>query len=362
MPGRGPYQKTSTVIRQRVLSAWENGEDPYAVGIANGMKRRTICDLINRGTPELKQRGGKTPVKITEVMKRFLEGVIEEAPDKTLEEMSGELEQRFHVHVTAQAIGHVLDGLAYSVKKMRVEPQTMNNIENKQKRFNFCQSLVATINQGCRIIWMDETNFNIHCSRSNGRAKRGARAIVRGTTSKGPNIHIIGAMTATEILKFKTKRGAFKGPDFALWIKELLATIAPIPTRVVIVCDNAPVHSKAEDALTAAMTQQYGAHPPFQCEILRLAPYSPMLNAIESLWSTVKTRAKALLRVRRGEVLAGPPLNTTIISHRLTILEECVTQAMQEARQQRDNLAAYVQHLNPAIIRGLNLQDMLLGQ
>ncbi len=46
-------------------------------------------------------------------MKRFLKGVIEEAPDTTLEKMSGKLEQLFDVDVTAQAIGRVLNRLAY---------------------------------------------------------------------------------------------------------------------------------------------------------------------------------------------------------------------------------------------------------
>jgi transposase len=55
---------------------------------------------------------------------------------------------------------------------------------------------------------------------------------------------------------------------------------------LVIVCDNAPCHSRLE-AVTNGTT----------VTLLRLGPYSPMLNPIEAIWSKVKCYTKTHLRV-----------------------------------------------------------------
>lgn len=55
---------------------------------------------------------------------------------------------------------------------------------------------------------------------------------------------------------------------------------------LVVVCDNAPCHSSLEVAVAGT-----GA------TLLRLAPYSPMLNAIETIWSKIKQNVKTHLRV-----------------------------------------------------------------
>lgn len=362
MPQRGSYAKISFEIRQRILDAWERGDDPYAVGSANGVKRRTICDLLARGTAEVKPRGGAKGTKITPAMKTFLQDVVGKAPDSTLQELADGLEHQFHVQVTPQAVGRVLDGISYTVKQLRSEPDAMNSEEVKEKRFQYSQALLERHLGGCRFYCMDETNMNIHCKRSNGRARKGERAVARSTTSKGPNIHVVGAMSSHALVKYKVKRGAFRTADMAQWMKELVQAIPPLPSNVVIVCDNAPVHSKAEEALEAAMAELYGDNPPFQAEVLRLGPYSPMMNPIEMVWSKLKAIAKAKLRDRRLEILAGPQGNDTIVNHRLTILETVLNEALQLSFQNEDEMRAYTDHANSFVFLALDHEDMPLGQ
>ena len=64
---------------------------------------------------------------------------------------------------------------------------------------------------------------------------------------KGANLHCIGAMTTTNLVRFTTIRGAFKSPDCIEWFTELIEACAEQgivnPTLVI---DNAPVHSRLE--------------------------------------------------------------------------------------------------------------------
>ena len=62
-----------------------------------------------------------------------------------------------------------------------------------------------------------------------------------------------------------------------------------------LVIDNAPCHRRTEDVFR---------DPEFsECHLLRLGPYSPMLNPIENVWSKIKSIAKKELSGRIQEIL-----------------------------------------------------------
>ena len=78
--------------------------------------------------------------------------------------------------VTPQGIAKKIDGLCYSIKQTRVEVDRMNNDENKNKRKIYAEQYMELLGNGFQPIFEDERNFNIHCRRSNARAKVGKRA------------------------------------------------------------------------------------------------------------------------------------------------------------------------------------------
>lgn len=136
---------------------------------------------------------------------------------------------------------------------------------------------------------MDETNVILFCRRSTGRARIGDRAVARLPYSKGPNIHVIRAISSLGAELIEIRRGAFKGRDANEWVRRLADAIegrGTTLTNVVLVCDNAPAHSRLESA-----ADERGI------TLLRLGPYSPMLNPIENIWSVVKAAIKRLNRI-----------------------------------------------------------------
>lgn len=56
--------------------------------------------------------------------------------------------------------------------------------------------------------------------------------------------------------------------------------------ELVVVCDNAPCHSRLEEAFLDT-----------PAELLRLALYSPQLNPIETIWSKIKSYVKGQMEI-----------------------------------------------------------------
>ena len=78
---------------------------------------------------------------------------------------------------------------------------------------------------GKTIIWMDETNLNLFCRRSQGRARVGEREVMALPTSKGPNIHVICALSAYQMIYMTRRRGAFKSDTAKAWLLEMLGNL-----------------------------------------------------------------------------------------------------------------------------------------
>ena len=88
----------------------------------------------------------------------------------------------------------------------------MNTDANKELRRQYVQRASQYMRNGNIAIWMDETNLNLFCRRSQGRARVGERAVMALPTSKGPNIHVVCALSAYQIIYMTRGREAFKAP------------------------------------------------------------------------------------------------------------------------------------------------------
>ena len=80
------------------------------------------------------------------------------------------------------------------------------------------------------------------------------------------------------------KRGSYTKQLSSEWLRELLHFLG---APAIIVCDNSGVHNGFEDVVADFRDST----------ILRLAPYSPCLNAIEHIWSIVKQQIKNQIRL-----------------------------------------------------------------
>jgi hypothetical protein len=91
-----------------------------------------------------------------------------------------------------------------------------------------------------------------------------------GVLVLGPNVHLIGAISTAGIVTMERRRGSFTANLAHTWATSLLQHWQEMGNQLadlVIVCDNAPCHSRLE-AVTNGTT----------ATLLRLGPYSPHLR------------------------------------------------------------------------------------
>ena len=156
----------------------------------------------------------------------------------------------------------------------RLIPSTANNNENnKEKRKIYVQKHLDATSVETPILYINETNFNLFFSRSQGRTEQGAWVNFKRPNFKGKHIHLIGVNGTNGFSQFRVHRGSFTHELANNFKKDILRAASNFYQRpVAVFVDNAPCHSRIEEVFE---------NPDFsQNYLLRLAPYSPMLYPI----------------------------------------------------------------------------------
>ncbi|KAG2819577.1 hypothetical protein PC111_g11843 [Phytophthora cactorum] len=230
--------------RQRVLDAYEAGDDWLTVARYNNVSRAAAYRLCKSGDPRPPPGGGARAncVKCTNEMVSALKDYLEEDCTLTLVQLHDKIMDRFQI---------------------RKEPSTCNSEVNKAKRYTFATELVRHQTNGEYIVYYDESNFNFFCMRSQGRAPAGQMA-------DGLVLH--------QLQRRSIRRGVN-----AAFLKRIYETVKASATyrvyfvgkKVIIVLDNAPTNNQPEERLKEVIAE-HG-----DLELLCLGLYSPMLNPIE---------------------------------------------------------------------------------
>ena len=162
---------------------------------------------------------------------------------------------------------------------------------------------------------MDETNFNLHISRRDGRSLKGRWCNVVSAGTQGANIHVIGCIGPHGLVYHKIQRGSFRKESAQSWMRECLRAVKrQYGGPVVMVVDNAPCHSNIEEVFSE---EEF-----LGCEVLRLGPCSQMFNPIEQVWSLIKAYVKHELAAKIVSILAMERRDGLSITRALTSLIE----------------------------------------
>jgi hypothetical protein len=97
-----------------------------------------------------------------------------------------------------------------SLKSVHTQPDAANNLQNRCLRKIYVQNIMKATGEGKYVVFVDESNVNLFLRQSRGRAAIGWRAVVKLPSSKGANIHMIGALTQTSLIGFTRKRGVIR--------------------------------------------------------------------------------------------------------------------------------------------------------
>ena len=239
-----PYIKKieSLNIKKQIYALHNNNGDWKALAEALGVKKSTAYHWIKKQKEPEKDRGGRRYFKITNEHRVFMEQSIERNPKITLQELKQILENEHKIGVSTECIRQHLDGLLYTLKDARKEPEKANSDINKMKRNEYVKHLLDYQAENIPIIYMDETNFNLHISRNKGRSKKGSRCTSISAGSKGSNIHVIGCIGNIGLIHYEIRRGSFRKPEAADFIRNCLRKPHVLyQSGVVMITGNAPI-------------------------------------------------------------------------------------------------------------------------
>jgi transposase len=297
------------------------------VADACGINKNTAYGWVNKQAKgvemENKPRGGRRHGKVTDAMVDDMLEMISADASITLKELAKKVSDKHGIEppLSTTAIDNHLDGKSFSVKRVHAQSENANTVANKTKRRLYVEAVMAALGAEKHIVYIDESNVNLFCTRTIGRSKVGQRATITLPGSKGPNVHMLAGLTQQGLVNFTRRRGAYHHGDANEWMKELLDELFKqgfSGEGVALVIDNAPCHSRVEQIKEQA---EYS-----KVDIIRLAPYSPALNPIEMAWSAIKARIKASI----AEGLREPqPQGLTKTEHRLRVVEKCIDDARQ---------------------------------
>lgn len=144
---------------------------------------------------------------------------------------------------------------------------------------------------------------------------------------------------------FQIRQGSYRWGTATEFIRDLIQALSHrgVPLHnIVLVCDNAPCYARTETELA----NSWGV------TLLRLGPYSPMLNPIENIWSNLKDSVK-----RRNWIPNEVPLGVGV--HRLEYLERFVEESYRELTPR--DYAKRAQHCTLFHNAALNMKDMPVG-
>ncbi|KAF0714003.1 hypothetical protein AaE_011662 [Aphanomyces astaci] len=213
------------------------------------------------------------------------------------------------IEVSKSTLHRELDKRVYTFKSVHYEPLQMNDPTFKEKRREYVQQLRDLLDKAKYL---------------SGSTKRTSTCL-RVALRPGKNLHVIGAISTTNFFYCTHKRGAYKHADANQWIRGMLGSAMNHYgglQDIVVIADNAPCHSRLENVF---------AEDEFRpATLLRLAPYSPMMNPIENLWSQFKAHVKTLLRERLAAFMGPPPDGSTREEFRMQYLEHTADEAMNQ--------------------------------
>lgn len=268
----GPY---SIDLRERVVAAVDNREGSLReIARKFRVSLTFISRLLRRrretGTLKPKPHGGcPPPVLKAEDLQRLSE-LIREDHDATLEQ----LRQRGGFQCSLTTIWRAIRRQNLTHKKKSMHASERDRPEVQKKRRAFCRK-VKRIDLG-RLVFVDETGVTTAMTPKYAWAPRGERAYDSAPFYR-KSVTVVAAIGLDGVRAPLVFSGSTDAVTFESYIEKVL--VPELHKKDVVVFDNLTAHLGA--AVPKAI-ESVGAR------VLRLPPYSPDYNPIESMFSKVK--------------------------------------------------------------------------
>lgn len=201
------YQRISNEDKLRLIRAFRNLEDYQLLadqlGIKRGTARQIICRAMKNEDPEKideRRRGGAHHVKVDEEMRAVISSIIGENPAATLVNINAEMRRRLpsKPQISDTHMSKVCHGMFFTLKKLECCPADRNRDDVKERRKDYSSWFLEVAVCSPRIVYIDESGFNVWTQRTRGRARVGSRAVRTVSGQRGENLTLILAVSPQE--------------------------------------------------------------------------------------------------------------------------------------------------------------------
>lgn len=322
--------KPETIARQlskeRIVRIAQKGGDWKVVADALEVNYKTAWlwvsqarknDLLETPPAPKLPWGGKRAEKIKHEHLDFLESLIADNCFVTLREMAEALFKEFGLKVVQQTIQKRLHCHMYSLRKVSsIQDQFINLEQQKLARRMYALTLERLKVAGKRIFFIDETNYNIWCAKKMERCR---------------NLHVLACMSAEGVALWEHASGALKPEEMNAFICRALDKIADggkgerqqaSLADVALVIDNSPCHASIEELFADERYREVA--------LVRLPPFSPMLNPCDSVFANFRAAAKQFLHTNEQQLVNASD-GTTVIEHRTSFLVRAAVEFFPQA-------------------------------
>lgn len=234
---------------------------------------------LETGALEPRECPSEYPHLITPEGEKYLQLLLSEEVDLTLEGLRNRYEEAFGVRVSIGTMYNLLEKLNITRKKKTFSDPKKNTLEVETKKESYDKQLAEIESE--KRFYLDETGSCMNMTLLYGRSPQGQRVYDKKPTSPGTRINTIAILSEEGI---KAQYSYTDSLTARLFIIYLNTFVLPILTNgQTLILDNHPVHR-------AKSVQNYLKQN--KIKFLYLPPYSPELNPIEEAFSKFKQYIK----------------------------------------------------------------------
>jgi len=236
----------------------------------NGLELETIC-----------KKSGPKPRQLDSSENLILMQVVQEDPSLTQVGMKCKLLD-LGINNSVSKISRNLKKLSITRKRLKKKSAKTLTHDVINQRKTFARELKLYSNS--RLIYLDESGFNLHSRAFYGYSPVNSDAHAIVPANRGRNISLIALLSVDQIKHYKLIDGAYNTVKLREFLEDSWNT-QKIKSTDILLMDNVRFHHSSD-------VKEW-------CEekniiIKYLPPYSPDLNPIENVFSTIKTRYSSL--------------------------------------------------------------------
>jgi transposase len=266
------------ILRRMVLAKSTTREIAMAVGISERTVRRYRSIVEQGQCPRFvgRGRGRATNEALQECVRQLI------VADNCLTLKQIQESVPVLIRKSPSTICRMIKAMKFTRKRVKPIVAARNEMRIIESRLAYSQMIWSIPDE--KLIFVDESGFNLHLVPHYGYAPRGMDPHIVVPTQRGANLSLLLAIDIRGLVCWELRVGAYNSVLFTEWCRSTL--FPKIRGRDMIVAmDNARFHHSP--GVMAAFAEE-NTRAEF------LPPYSPQLNPIENVFGALKSRYRSL--------------------------------------------------------------------